>query len=140
VAVDLCLRRELFVPRELVFDAWTQEEHLVQWYSPRPQMPRASRLDARPGGRFVLAWEDADGATGVDEGEFVAISRPQGFVCTLGPPGHPAGRLEVKLIDLGGACRIDLRHEGFASAAARDERQRLWNALLDRLEGYFTVI
>jgi uncharacterized protein YndB with AHSA1/START domain len=137
---DLQLSRELFVPRELVFDAWTQEEHLIQWYSPSPEMPRTCRLDARAGGRFALAWEDADGHTTVDEGEFVAIRRPEGFDCRLGGPDDAAGRLDVKLVDLGGTCRIDLRHDGFVDGAARDARERLWGVLLDRLEGYFAVI
>jgi uncharacterized protein YndB with AHSA1/START domain len=132
--------RALFVPRELVFDAWTQEEHLIQWYSPRADMTRSSRLDARPGGRFALAWEEAGGAMRVDEGEFIAIRRPEGFECVLGPPGSAVGRLLVALVDLGGTCRIDLRQDGLPSVAVRDERRRLWDALLDRLEGYFTAI
>jgi len=137
---ELELSRALFVPRELVFDAWTQEEHLIQWYSPEAGMARSSRLDPRPGGRFALAWEDAAGATWVDEGAFLTIRRPEGFRCSLGPPGAERGRLTVTLVDRGGTCRIELQQDGFATEAARDERRRLWGALLDRLEGYFTAI
>jgi uncharacterized protein YndB with AHSA1/START domain len=140
VSLEIRITRDLFVPRELVFDAWTQEEHLLQWYSPSAQDTRRSRLEPRPGGRFALAWESAGGATEVDEGELVSIRRPDGFECLLGTSAGPVGRLTVKLLERGGTCRIDLLHDGFASPAARDRRQRLWLALLDRLEAYFAVI
>jgi uncharacterized protein YndB with AHSA1/START domain len=138
--VELTLSRALFVPRELVFDAWTQEEHLTQWYSPQADMPRSGRLDARLGGRFALAWEAADGVIQVDEGAFLAIRRPEGFECVLGPPGSAAGLLTVTLVDLGGTCRIELRQDGFADAGALEARRRIWEALLDRLESYFAAI
>lgn len=136
---DLHLSRDLFVPRELVFDAWTQEEHLIQWYSPHPNSQRDVRLDPRAGGTIVLAWEDSTGVTCVDEGRFTDISRPAGFRCTL-TTATGFTQLEVNLVDLGGACRIDLRHTAFATESERDARRALWEALLDRLEGYFSAI
>ncbi|MFU8815348.1 MAG: SRPBCC family protein [Pseudomonadales bacterium] len=139
MAFDLQLCRDLFVPRELVFDAWTQEEHLIQWYSPDPAAQRDARLDPRPGGRFALAWEDVGGSSNVDAGQFVEIHRPEGFRCSLST-GAGSTDLRVDLLDLRGACRIDLRHQGFASAEQRDRREALWEALLDRLEGYFSAI
>jgi uncharacterized protein YndB with AHSA1/START domain len=141
MSVELHLSRDLYVPRELVFDVWTQEEHLTQWYSPTPAQQRTVRLRAVPGGRFALAWSDNGGPVTVDEGEFVEIRRPEGFSCRLGPPGvASSGYLEVRLVELGGACRIELTHGGFASAEARDARGQVWRSLLARLEDYFSAI
>jgi uncharacterized protein YndB with AHSA1/START domain len=136
----LHLHHDIYVPRELVFDAWTQEEHLTQWYSPAAAQERTVRLDPTPGGRFALAWSDG-GALTVDEGEFISIRRPEGFRCRLGAPGAAAaGCLEVQLVDAGGACRIELSQDGFDDADARDARDQVWRALLARLEGYFSAI
>jgi uncharacterized protein YndB with AHSA1/START domain len=141
VALELHLRHDLYVPRELVFDVWTQEEHLTQWYSPSPAQQRTVRLDPAPGGRFALAWWNDGGPVTVDEGEFVEIRRPEGFSCRLGAPGAvSAGHLEVKLLERHGACRIEVTQDGFGSLEARDARLQVWRALLSRLEGYFSAI
>lgn len=34
MAYSLDIAREIYVPREIVWDLWTQPEHLQQWYAP----------------------------------------------------------------------------------------------------------
>jgi len=54
--LDLVLQREIDVPRELVWAAWTRPEHLVKWFAPAPWTITACEIDLRPGGmlRFVM--------------------------------------------------------------------------------------
>lgn len=54
--LDLVLQREIDVPRELVWAAWTQPEHLVKWFAPAPWTITECEVDLRPGGmlRFVM--------------------------------------------------------------------------------------
>ena len=54
--LDLVLQREIDVPRELVWVAWTQPEHLVKWFAPAPWSITECEVDLRPGGmlRFVM--------------------------------------------------------------------------------------
>ena len=54
--LDLVLQREIDVPRELVWAAWTQPEHLVKWFAPAPWSITECEVDLRPGGmlRFVM--------------------------------------------------------------------------------------
>ena len=37
---DLNLSYEVFVPREILFDVWTAEEHLACWHAPGEDLPR----------------------------------------------------------------------------------------------------
>ncbi len=56
-ATDLA-ERELVVtplieaPRELVFKAWTEPEHLMHWWGPKGFTTPFCRIDFRPGGVF----------------------------------------------------------------------------------------
>lgn len=140
----LNLSRALYVPRELVFDAWTEAEHLTGWYSVQlDDQPRA-QVEAVADGRIELCWHDADGRSWWERGVFEHIESPKGFDANLtleAPDGDTvATRLQVRLVDQTDACRIELRHDGFASEEARDQRREAWLAMLDRLEAYFSSI
>src|SRR4051794_28960826 len=51
-ALDLVLEREIDVPVELVWAAWTQPEHIEKWFTPAPWTTSDVEVDLRPGGRF----------------------------------------------------------------------------------------
>jgi uncharacterized protein YndB with AHSA1/START domain len=59
---DFVLERFIDAPRQLVWDALTQPEHLKAWYMPRA-WGRVSRaeMDVRPGGIFSIDIATADG-------------------------------------------------------------------------------
>jgi uncharacterized protein YndB with AHSA1/START domain len=48
--LDLVLEREIDVPVELVWKAWTTPEHLREWFVPKPWTITECELDVRPGG------------------------------------------------------------------------------------------
>lgn len=50
--LDLVLERVVDVPRELVWEAWTQPEHVKAWFTPRPWRTIECEIDLRPGGIF----------------------------------------------------------------------------------------
>lgn len=49
---DLVITRTIQAPRELVFRAWTEPDHLRQWWGPAGADMQVLRLDLRPGGVF----------------------------------------------------------------------------------------
>lgn len=49
---ELVISRVFDAPRELVFRAWTEPEHLMQWCGPKGYTMLASKMDLRPGGLF----------------------------------------------------------------------------------------
>src|ERR1700734_4000847 len=57
---EIVLTRVFHAPRRLVFQAWTQPEHLMQWFGPRSCPLLSCELDLRVGGawRFILRGPD----------------------------------------------------------------------------------
>jgi len=141
---SLSLTRELFVPRELIFQAWTEPTHLSAWYSPQATMRREIASDFRLDGEYLFAWTGEEGVRYVQRGVFRAIDPPGGFRCSLcfagGFPDHYRTELAVTLEEEDGSSRILIRQEGFPSEAEKDAQGRLWTKLLDQLEAYFSVI
>lgn len=59
--LDLELVRDVPVPPEAVFAAWTDPESLKQWFAPRPYSIAVCEIDLRPGGGFRTAMNSPDG-------------------------------------------------------------------------------
>ena len=65
--LDLVLERIVDVPPELVWKAWTEPKHLMQWFTPAPWKTVDCEIDLRPGGIFRTVmrspeWQDMDNA------------------------------------------------------------------------------
>lgn len=48
-------------PRDLVWQAWTERERLMQWFGPAGVTITAARMDFRPGGAFHFCMRTPDG-------------------------------------------------------------------------------
>lgn len=59
--LDLVLERDIDVPPELVWRAWTTPEHLRQWFAPKPWIITACELDVRPGGAINFTMRSPEG-------------------------------------------------------------------------------
>ena len=59
--LDLVLEREVDVPPELVWKAWTTPEHLKQWFTPKPYETADVEIDVRPGGIFRVVMRSPEG-------------------------------------------------------------------------------
>ena len=59
--LDLVLERVVDVPRELVWAAWTQPEHLKKWFTPAPWTTVDCEIDLRPGGIFRTKMRGPEG-------------------------------------------------------------------------------
>jgi uncharacterized protein YndB with AHSA1/START domain len=60
--LDLVLEREIDVPHQLVWEAWTKPEHLRQWFAPSPWTITDCEVDLRPGGVFRFVMRSPEGA------------------------------------------------------------------------------
>ena len=58
---DLVLERLLNAPRRLVWEAWTNPEHLKRWWAPKPYETTECEMDLRPGGVFRTRMVGPDG-------------------------------------------------------------------------------
>ncbi len=91
---DLVLERNINAPRDLVWKAWTNPEHLKRWFAPRPYEITEIDMDLRPGGIFRIRMVGPDGFdTGHgNAGCMLEIVEGEKLVWTsaLGPEYRPA--------------------------------------------------
>jgi uncharacterized protein YndB with AHSA1/START domain len=59
--LDLRLERTLDAPRNLVWRAWTDPEHIRRWWAPRPYETPECEIELRPGGKFFTRMTGPDG-------------------------------------------------------------------------------
>ncbi len=59
--LDLVLERNIDVPRELVWTAWTTPKHIRQWFVPAPWTITDCEIDLRPGGSFRTVMRSPEG-------------------------------------------------------------------------------
>ena len=75
----ITFERTVTAPREQVFAAWTEPEHLKHWWDPTGVPLAACTVDLRPGGAFTFT--NRDSAHGPPfTGVYVAIERPARLV------------------------------------------------------------
>ena len=58
---EIVITRVFDAPRDLVFDAWTKEEHLSKWWGPRGFTTSFQKFDMKPGGTWQFIMHGPDG-------------------------------------------------------------------------------
>ncbi len=61
VATDLVITRVFDAPRELVWKAWTDPEHLMRWWGPEHFTSPVCKVDFRVGGKYLFAMRSPEG-------------------------------------------------------------------------------
>jgi uncharacterized protein YndB with AHSA1/START domain len=79
---EIAMTRAFDAPRELVFEAWTNPQHVRQWWGPRSATIVTCEADVRPGGvwRYVTRLDSGEEIpfTGV----YQEVTPPERFVHT----------------------------------------------------------
>lgn len=120
----LVIERVFDAPRELVFNCWTEPEHLARWIGPRGVSSTILTCELHQGGNFRMRMRSADGQDHWHRGIFREIVRPEKIVRTYcwtdaeGHPTRPETLLTVTFADLGGRTRVTLHQAVFESASA----------------------
>jgi uncharacterized protein YndB with AHSA1/START domain len=118
-------------PRELVFKAWTDPTHLVQWWGPNGFTTTVHAIDVRPGGvwRFIMHGPDGrDYENRIVYDEIVAperITYRHGGADDVEPV---AFHTTVTFEDIGGKTRLTMRAI-FPLAAKRDRVVKEYGAI-----------
>jgi uncharacterized protein YndB with AHSA1/START domain len=135
----LIVRRSIRASPERIFDAWTQPEHLKQWWGPKSVECIDAEVDLRVGGRYRIANQFPDGKILWISGEFEVIERPHRLVYTwrVGADAVAAERVTVTLEVHGEATEVIVAHERIPTEAMRDMHEQGWVGCLDGLVDYF---
>lgn len=78
----VAITRIFDAPRERVFAAWTQAEHLGSWFGPTGFGVHSCETDARPGGVFRLCVRSPEGKDFWVRGEYREVTAPERLVIT----------------------------------------------------------
>ena len=79
---DLLLERIVDVAPELVWAAWTQPEHLKQWFAPKPWTVSHCELDLRPGGFSSITMRSPEGQDFPNTGCYLEVIENRKLVFT----------------------------------------------------------
>lgn len=147
---EIVISRVFDAPRELVWQAWTDPKHIMQWWGPQGFHNESCATDLHVGGNFRLEMRAPDGNVYPCIGTFREIVKhdrivyegeaAEGHPCGAGIP--PRATVTVSFAELDGKTRLTL-HTRFASTerkqAAAEARFIIgWNEALDRLAATFT--
>lgn len=74
---EIVLSRVIDAPRELVFEAWSNPEHLTKWFGPKDFFCTTYEMDLRPGGTWRFDMRAPDGTVYPNRIDFLEIRKPE---------------------------------------------------------------
>ena len=147
---DLTIERVVDVAPELVWKCWTEPQHLMKWFCPRPWQTVACEIDLRPGGKFNTTMKSPEGQEFPNNGCFLEIVPGKKLVFTdclqpgYRPSAEPFMTAVVEIIPEGKGTRYR------ATAMHVDEetvKKHLemgfeggWNTALDQMVEYIKTL
>lgn len=140
-ALSLRLTRLIRADREAVFRAWTEPAVMREWFCPEGGTVEAAESDLKVGGRYRITMRMPDRIS-VATGVYREIDPPRRLVFTWRweegeGPKEGETLVTVELAERGEDTLLELIHEGFATADARDGHEQGWSSALNRLERTF---
>lgn len=139
------IERIFDAPRSLVFKAWTDPEHVAQWWGPKDFTNPVCEIDAKPGGAIRIVMRAPDGAEYPMTGVFREIVEPELLVFTniaIDAAGNPLidGLTTVTFAEHAGKTKLSLHTSAIAlnaiAAAMLEGMPAGWSQSLDRLAEY----
>jgi uncharacterized protein YndB with AHSA1/START domain len=127
------LTMELPVEIEVMFDAWTTADQLVEWF------PSWAEMTVTEGGEYRFGW---DGWEEEWVGNYIEVDRPEKLVFSWLPPVavFPDGAYETTVMlsfeDLDGATQMTLEHSGFQGGPEMESHKEAWSGYLYNLRAY----
>ena len=147
---ELVIERIFDAPRELVWKAWTDPEHVKRWWGPKGFTSPACELDLRVGGKYLWAMRSSEGQDLWSTGVYREIVPLERIVCTnsfadengnVVPASHygitadlPLEMLAtVTFEELDGKTKLTLEHSIPASLAEQVGAREGWSESFDKL-------
>jgi uncharacterized protein YndB with AHSA1/START domain len=98
----LTIKKTLKAPIQLVWDAWTNPEHIAKWWGPKGMETRIEKHELKVGGEWKFAMRMPDGGDFIGEGVYEVIDAPNKLVTSANfRPMTEGVQLEVLLKEEG---------------------------------------
>jgi len=94
---EIVISRVYDAPRELVWDALTTPEHVMNWWGPRGYTITTEKMDLRPGGEWIHVMHGPDGANYQNYSKFTEVVKPERIAYEHGGR-REGGGLEVHFL------------------------------------------
>ena len=130
---ELIISRVVDAPRDLVWRAFTEPEHLAAfWGGPGITVPVESvTVDVRPGGSFELTMVAPDGAEYPNRGEYVEVDRPGRLVLAEPDTGIT---MTITFTEVGDRTEVKIHQVGVPERFLGPEAEAGFAAMFDKLE------
>jgi uncharacterized protein YndB with AHSA1/START domain len=135
----LTMTRVFDAPREMLWKAWTDSAHAMNWWGPRDHPARQVKMNVWPGGRWRCCLHSVE--TGADlwhGGEFREVVPPERLVFTFAWEEEGERGLEtlvtVTFTEEDGKTRMNFHQAPFQSDGERDGHRGGWGSAFDRLD------
>lgn len=126
---EIVVTRVFDAPRELVFRAWTEQEHVEKWWGPRGFTNTFSKFEMKPGGMWLFVMHAPDGRNFPNKIVLHEVIKPERLTYTHGDKGEPSYfESTVTLEAVGQKTRLTLRLL-FPTTAARNEAVNTYHAI-----------
>lgn len=145
--ISLTMSRYLPAPPDEVFDAYTDREKQLIWFSILDETPGVVRIDVdlRVGGKQKAVWGPSEDELFWEEQTFLVIDRPHRLV-TTSTGGSPDGQsmttdIEVTFEPQGEGTLMTVVQSGFPDTGIRDFfESEAWVGAFDRIEAYLKSV
>ncbi|WP_339709516.1 SRPBCC family protein [uncultured Sphingosinicella sp.] len=141
--LDLVLEREIDVPVELLWEAWTTPDSIKEWFCPKPWSVSSCEIDLRPGGRFNTVMRSPEGDEFPNHGCYLEVVPNQRlvFTDTLLPGFRPAPKPFFTAALLMEPTATGTRYTAYAIHGNEETRKQHeemgfhdgWNTVVDQL-------
>ena len=143
--LELEIRREFPFPRELVFEAWTNKDHLSKWMGANPDINLAlTEVDATEGGKYRFGFNEKDCLDDICyvHGKYLEISRPKKLVFTWvsETPVEDANvetLVTVEFFETETGTEVLLTHRRFATEDSCEEHRLGWEGSFKKQLSFF---
>ena len=139
----ITLERTFNAPIALVWEAWTQPEHIAQWWGPKGMKTEIIAQDFRVGGAWEFQMKMKDGNAFIADGIYQSIEAPHSLITSANfKPMTENVELHIVLTEVG-----DQTHFAFHVVHATEEyckqQEKMglmngWGSVFDRLNDHLS--
>jgi len=137
----LVITRVFEAPRELVFRAWTEPEHVLRWLGPKEFTALEFEMDRRVGGAWYSRMRSPEGTVHSNRGIVREIVPSERIAFTFGwddPDGSPGREMLITITfaEHDGGTEMTFAQSVFDSVEDRDGHREGWSESFDKLAEY----
>jgi len=136
--------RTLPAPRKLVWEAWTQAEHVAKWWGPKGMDSTVEALDFEEGGEWKISMDTPHGVFNTF-GEYQEIVEHEKIVCSANfPPMTTNVTLTIVFEDEGENTKMSfsVTHETveYKEQQVKMGFEKGWGSVFDQLSEFVSTL